>query len=50
MRWRKRPNCSVAMTSYPRDNDYIYLMEDTYPPDIVDIVNQRSTPFQNLPY
>ena len=31
-------------------NDYIYLMENTYPSDIVEIVNQRSTPFENLPY
>jgi hypothetical protein len=31
-------------------NDYIYLMENTYPENIVDIVNERSTPYENLPY
>ncbi|HEY7067068.1 MAG TPA: radical SAM protein [Chloroflexota bacterium] len=30
-------------------NDYIFLMENTYPPDIVDVVNRRSTPYENLP-
>ena len=31
-------------------NDYIFLMENTYPVNIVDIVNRRSTPYENLPY
>ena len=29
-------------------NDYIYLMEDTYPDDIIDVIKQRSTPYENL--
>ena len=31
-------------------DDYIMLMEDAYPPGIVDLINQYSTPYENLPY
>ena len=30
--------------------DYIFLKESSYPPNIVELINQRSLPYENLPH